>query len=97
MSPFEVIWARIVSLEGEQFATITGLPFAYRVDGDALYPSRTNYRLSRGNVEKAYARVPIPGPGAISNEVRGPAYVWAILNDPRVSHGAWAGHASPTA
>jgi hypothetical protein len=88
--PFAVIWGRIAALQGEQFATISGLPFTYRVDGDALYPSRTEYRLSRSNVEKAYARVPIPSPGAISNEIRGPSYIWAILNDQRVSQGAWA-------
>lgn len=90
MPPFDVIWGRIVALQGEQFNTITGLPFTYQVDGDALYPSRTNYRLSRSDVEAAYGMVPIPGPGAINNDVRGPAYIWAILHDQRVSQGAWA-------
>jgi hypothetical protein len=89
MPPFAVIWGRIAALQGEQFATVTGLPFTYRVDGDALYPSRTDYRLSRSDFETAYGRVPISGPGAINYDVRGPAYVWAILHDQRVSQGAW--------
>lgn len=93
MPPFTLIWGRIVALQGEEFATITGLPFTYRVEGDALYPSRTRYRLSRSNVETAYGMVPIPGPGAINDTVRGPAYIWAILHDPRVSQGAWRSRA----
>jgi hypothetical protein len=87
--PFAAIWDRIVALQGEQFATITLLPFTYRVDGEALYPSRTHYRLSRGNFEKAYAMVPFSGPGTVNNSIRGPAYVSSILHDARVSQGAW--------
>lgn len=89
MPPFEDIWNRILALEGETFTTITGLPFTYVVTGDALYPSRTDYRLSRSDVEKAYGLVPLPGPGVINRVVRGPAYIWAILHDSRVSQGAW--------
>jgi hypothetical protein len=87
--PFAEVWQRIVALEGESFTTITGLPFEYVVDGEALIPSRTDYRLSRGNFEKAFARVPIGKPREISNDVRGPSYVWAILHDERVSSGRW--------
>ena len=93
MPPFELIWGRIVALQGEQFATITGLPFTYQVEGDALYPNRTDYRLSRRDVETAYGMVPISGPGVINRTVRGPAYIWAILHDSRVAQGAWAGRA----
>jgi|GEM_PF-5039949 len=39
MPPFEVIWGRIVALQGEQFATISGLPFIYRVDGEPVTAS----------------------------------------------------------
>lgn len=86
---FGEVWQQIVRLEGETFKTITGLPFEYVMDGEALIPSRTDYRLSRGNFEKAFARVPIAQPREISNDVRGPSYVWAILHDPRVSSGRW--------
>jgi hypothetical protein len=87
--PFAEVWQRIVDLEGETFNTIRGLPFEYVIDKDALIPSRTDYRLSRGNFEKAFARVPIAQPREISNDVRGPSYVWAILHDARVSSGRW--------
>lgn len=84
--PFDEVWRSIRELEGETFKTITGLPFEYVMDGEALIPSRTDYRLSRGNFEKAFERVPIAQPSEIS-AVRGPSYVWAILHDPRVSAG----------
>jgi predicted nucleotide-binding protein len=87
--PFEEVWQRIVDLQGETFNTVTGLPFEYVIDREALIPSRTDYRLSRGNFEKAFARVPIGQPREINNDVRGPSYVWAILHDPRVSSGRW--------
>jgi hypothetical protein len=87
--PFAEVWQRIVDLEGETFNTITGLPFEYVIDGEAMIPSRTDYRLSRANFEKAFARVPIAQPREINQDVRGPSYVWAILHDPRVSARRW--------
>jgi hypothetical protein len=87
--PFAEVWQRIVELEGETFTTITGLPFEYVIDREALIPSRTDYRLSRRNFEKAFARVPIGQPREINHDVRGPSYVWAILHDQRVSAGRW--------
>jgi len=86
---FEEIWRRIVDHAGETFHTITGLEFTYKVDADAFYPSRTDYRIARANFEKAYELVPIDGPGRISWIVRGPSYVWGVLHDQRISRGAW--------
>ncbi len=36
---------------------------------------------------KAYDLIPINGPGAINNLVRGPANVWVVLHDSRISSG----------
>ena len=85
--PFEEIWRRILRHEGETFYTKTRLPFTYRIEGNVLIPDRTGYPLHRSNFEKAYALVPMDGPGEINQIVRGPAYVWAILHDPRISKG----------
>jgi hypothetical protein len=49
-----------------------------------LYPSRTAYRISQSEFRKAHEMMPIKGPGEISQLVRGPSYVWAILHDPRI-------------
>ena len=86
---FEEVWKRIVAHAGETFHTKTGLPLTYELVGDGFYPSRTRYRISKADFEVAYQMVPIEGPGAINDIVRGPAYVWAVLHDPRISSGQW--------
>jgi hypothetical protein len=88
---FDVVWSRIVSLAGQAFHTKSGLPFTYGVDGSILTTSRANQNLPRSEFEKAYLLAPLDGPGEISNLVRGPAYIWAILHDPRVTHAEWRG------
>jgi hypothetical protein len=88
-NPFEVVWARITRHAGEPFRTKTGLRFTYRIDGEGFYPSRTDYRVTKRDFERAFREVPIPGPGAINWEIRGPAYVWAVLHDGRIRMGEW--------
>lgn len=85
MIHFENIWRRIREHEGDIFYTITGLKFTYSIEGDIFHPSRTDYNISKADFEKAYAMMPIKGPGGINNIVRGPAYVWAVLHDSRIS------------
>lgn len=82
--PFEEIWIGILSHEGEEFKTITGLKFTYVIRGNSVVPNRTNYPIAKTDFAKAYQLVPIKGPGTISHLVRGPAYVWAILHDKRI-------------
>lgn len=87
--PFEELWDRVVVHAGEKFRTITGLPFTYEIRGDGFYPSRTNYRISKADFREAYQWVPIEGPGVINEIVRGPAYVWGVLHDSRISLDEW--------
>jgi len=87
--PFEEIWSRITVHAGETFHTKTGLKFTYKIKGSGFYPSRTNYRISKTDFRTAYRMVPIDGPGAINEIVRGPSYVWAVLHDQRISVGKW--------
>lgn len=82
---FQNIWNRILANEGAVFHTISGLPLTYRVEGEGIRPSRTNYFLHKRNFEVAFERMPIAKPSDI-NEVRGPSYVFAILTDPRISN-----------
>jgi hypothetical protein len=84
MPRFDEVWNRIVSHTGKLFKTKRGLEFTYSIEADIFVPSRTNYRISKRDFETAYALVPFDGPGIINNMVRGPAYVWAVLHDPRV-------------
>lgn len=86
---FGEVWNRIVGLAGTIFHTKTGLEFTFHVSGTILRTSRTDYDLSRADFETAYGMVPLSGPGEINEVVRGPAYVWAILHDTRVTKGDW--------
>ena len=89
---FDTVWDRIRRCAGQEFVTITGLPFSYRVPGDYLRVSRAgreiNRSLSRTNFAKAAAVMPVKGPGDIKQS-QGSAYTWAILMDNRVRQGDW--------
>jgi hypothetical protein len=89
MPLFGEIWNRIIAHAGDNFYTKTGLEFTYEINGDIFFQSRTDYRILKADFEKTYALVPLDGPGTINNVVRGPAYVWAVLHDQRISNGMW--------
>jgi hypothetical protein len=89
MPPFDKIWNRIIAYAGEYFYTKTGLEFKYEINSDIFYPSRTDYKIPKTDFRKAYAHVPIDGPGIINGIVRGPSYIWAVLHDQRISEGHW--------
>ena len=48
-------------------------------------PDRTSYPLHVSQFRLAYDKMPLRGPGEINRLVRGPAYVFAILTDSRIS------------
>ncbi|MBU3198258.1 hypothetical protein LL037_21180 [Clostridium estertheticum] len=81
---FVDMWQRIITNEGNTFKTKTEIEFTYKILGNGLITTRTEYKLSKGDFEKAYSMMPIDGPGVISNLVRGSAYIWSILNDNRI-------------
>lgn len=85
----EEVWARIVEHEGKEFRTKSGRPLTYEIQGAVFFPSRTDYQVSKADFEKALEHVPCDGPGALKNEVQGPAYVWAVLHDPRIRIQDW--------
>ena len=81
---FQMIWRNIIDCEGQEFTTITGLPFTYRVEDNYVIPDRTEYPLAKSNFEKAAAIKNLQGPGQINFISRGPSYVYAILTDKRI-------------
>ncbi|MEJ8569403.1 hypothetical protein [Elongatibacter sediminis] len=90
MCNIETIWNRILVHEGEQFETISGLPFTYEIAGNIFLPDRANQNIPRSEFEKAIAvGLPIDGPGEISDLVRGSAYIWAVLHDRRIRQAEW--------
>jgi len=81
---FEDVWQRIVHRAGQGFQTKSGRPFIYRMSGNGVTVSRTSFRLAKSDFERAFAMLPLAGPGVINRLVRGPAYIWAILADGRI-------------
>ena len=86
---FNTVWERIIYNQGQVFYTVTGLKFTYSIEGDYLITDRTKYKLPKTDFARAFERMPIPSPSCISKIVRGPSYIWAILNDHRISKEDW--------
>lgn len=90
---FEEIWNLILAYKGEIFYTKRGYPFTYKMVGNAIRPIRNGRKINQlipeGDFQKVYPQLPIPGPGVINRFVRGPAFVWGILHDQRISRGEW--------
>jgi hypothetical protein len=84
MRSFEQVWQQIVELEGNEFRQVRGKVFTYKMSGNALIPSTTNYLIPRSQVEKAWERMPVKGPGAISDLIA-PSYLFALLTDVRIT------------
>lgn len=89
MADIESVWLRIKKLQGETFETKTGKELTFEISANVFHPSRTKYNISKADFERALQLVPLEGPGQIRNLVRGSAYIWAVLHDPRVRKGEW--------
>ena len=83
MSTFAVVWDRIVEHAGERFHQKRGGQFTYEIRGNSVQPDRTTRTLHRSQFERAWARMPVNGPGDL-NDLQGPAYLWSILTDSRI-------------
>lgn len=82
---FDNIWEQIIKYCGQTFYTKKKrLPFTYRIEKNLFYPSRTDYHISKNDFKKVFELGHIDGPGQINNLVRGPSYIWAVLNDKRI-------------
>jgi hypothetical protein len=83
---FERVWKSIARHAGGDFATVTGKCFRYRLDEDTVWIERDgreiNRALGKSQFQKAWARWPVEGPGELQ-DLQGPSFVFAILNDSR--------------
>jgi len=88
----ESVWRRIESRQGEEFKTVTGLPFTYAVEGAGIWffrhGRRINRKLTRTQVEVAIARCPLTSTTEIKDLMDYP-YLFALLTDARIRGEAW--------
>ncbi|KPJ69487.1 MAG: hypothetical protein AMJ45_00135 [Syntrophobacter sp. DG_60] len=82
--PFEEIWLRIITHRGQTFYTKANIGFTYEVVDHVLYLS-TDHKIYKDDFKKAYTWFPADDPADIRQQIRGLAYVWAILHDKRIS------------
>ena len=83
---FATVWRRIVVHAGKTFWTKQTCPFTYEVEGDNVKPAGKNRNIPRKDLQDAFDKYPISGPGAINRTHQGPAYIWGILHDQRIIH-----------
>ena len=88
----ESTWQRIKSHQGEEFRTVTGLPFSYVVEGNGIWfdrdGKRINRKLTRSQVNEAIARCPLTRTTEIKDLIDYP-YLFSLLADTRIRAGAW--------
>ena len=78
---FTAVWNNIEQCEGQTFATLTGQPFAYDVQEDALAIRRSDMVLARDEIATAYNAGVSDKPGSGRGTA---AYINAILRDNRI-------------
>lgn len=83
MTEFAATWAKVQLHSGETFSTVSGKEFRYEARESGVEMLTTNRLLPRSDFEKAFARMPVGGPGALQ-DLQGPSYIYAILTDPRL-------------
>lgn len=86
---FEEVWGRIVAHAGETFHAHDGHEFTYKIDGDRFVADKPHQEINKSNFETAYKMVPIHRDALNEKIVKGPAYVWEVLHDQRISKGQW--------
>lgn len=77
------IWDLIKQHQGEVFYTASGKELVYRVEGEMVFHNRTKVGIPRRAFEKAVAINP-RSTADLQKAVVGPAYVYAIITDPRM-------------
>jgi hypothetical protein len=88
----EAVWGRVRKHQGQQFHTVTGLPFTFEVEGAGVWffrnGKRVNRKLTRAQLEKAIPRCPLRSTTEI-NDLMDFAYLFAVMMDPRIREQAW--------
>ncbi len=86
---FEEVWGRIAAHAGETFHSKDGEEFTYSIQGDEFRSSAPFQAIHKSNFEHAYQKIPIHKDALDTEIVKGPAYVWEVLHDQRISKGEW--------
>ncbi len=86
---FEEVWKRIVANAGQTFHTKDNTNFTYSIHGDEFHASPPSQKIQKSDFARAYEQIPIHKDALNVKIVKGPAFVWEVLHDPRISKGEW--------
>lgn len=83
---FDIVWNKICKNGGNNFFTIKREAFTYKIEDNCFIPLRPKKapRVSKEYVELAYEQWPVKGPGAFSENILAPSYLWGVFNDNRI-------------
>jgi hypothetical protein len=88
----EAVWQLVANHQGEQFHTVSGLPFTFEVEGAGIWffrdGKRVNRKLTRTQFEVALSRCPLTHTTEIKDLMDYP-YLFAVLMDGRIRNQAW--------
>jgi hypothetical protein len=84
----DTVWDRIKNNAGSEFRMIRGATFGYAIVAGQVALDGTNHRIPKSHFEKALAFVPLENTTVIK-DLRGPAYLYAILMDARIRQTDW--------
>jgi hypothetical protein len=84
------VWERIQIQGGRLFHTVRGIPFSYESRRNYIMLQNTLRNIPRSDFAKAFPHLPLSSTAeAQSLGVQGPAYLYAILMDPRIRQSDW--------
>ena len=84
--PFCEAWKKIINNQGEEFTQIRGQVFTYKIKGDYLTPSTTEFDIPKKHFEEAWEQhMPLKNTMPVQH-LYGPSYLFAILTDPRIKN-----------
>jgi len=88
----EAIWRRVANHHGQEFKTVTGLPFTFEVEGAGIWffrdGKRVNRKLTRTQFEMALSRCPLTRTTGIKDLMDYP-YLFGVLTDRRIRGQEW--------
>jgi len=84
------VWSRVFAHAGQIFHTVSGIPFTYDCGMGYIRLKNTERNIPKSNFAKVLSCIPLGNVAKVQRlGVQGPAYLYAILIDPRIRQNDW--------
>ncbi|MNY19143.1 hypothetical protein D3C86_1525640 [compost metagenome] len=85
---FDTLWTRVQANTGQIFHTKTGRVCSYEAHETYVELQNTSHNIPRSHFERAFEMMPTQRVADL-NALRGYAYLWGIMMDPRIRQGLY--------